>query len=702
MRKFSIFALLVLLFSSFQSIPHQVFAKDNEQKDAEKIEAYVVADEEDHVELYEDEYGEVVKTLIPNNSLVVYTANDEDSEFVYVMYEDLNSSNEEIDGYVNKSYLYTEINDDIEQDQIDNHEEQSDEQVEEDVNDSTTDEQIRQNDDEDNTQLNREDEEENKLNDEKRSNNKQSKRLNGIALQSSTNVYEEKSTKSNVLKSYRQGHILIFNTDDGHDWYKATVYINGVKQTGYILAQDVDVIDGKETKKEGYALLPTVSVYESPSKEAKALKSYPYGKTIIYRTFSSKWHLATVFINGERHTGYIYHQDVSPAVQGESVGETLSGIGLKIPTNVYSSMSRDSKVLKSYKQGNTLKYRQYKADWYIATVYINGVAQTGYIHKDDVGSSNSSLNGIAQKAPTNVYSDMSINSPVLKSYTAGRQLIYRPHNSNWYAATVYVNGVRHTGYIHHQDVGNSIPSISNYALKQPTNVYASTARNSQVLKSYKQGHLLKFQPYNENWYKAVIFVSGVRKVGYIHHDDVGAVRPGRTVIIDAGHGGSDPGSSGNGIIEKSLTLSLSKLAKQMLEDAGINVVMTRSTDDYITLSERSRIANDSNADLFLSIHGNAFNGSASGIETYWYDKYASAESQRLAQTVQKEVIKATNGRDRGAKKGNFHVIRETKIPSALLEVGFIDNPDEAEKLKQKSYQQSLVQGLVNGILSFLK
>src|SRR5699024_8464039 len=105
------------------------------------------------------------------------------------------------------------------------------------------------------------------------------------------------------------------------NWYKATVYIKGKAYSGYIYKEDVNVIDGDETAKEGNALLPNVSVYERPSKEAKSLKTYPYGTKLKYRTFSSNWYVATVYVDGVRHTGYIYHQDVSPAVQGESVGE---------------------------------------------------------------------------------------------------------------------------------------------------------------------------------------------------------------------------------------------------------------------------------------------------------------------------------------------------------------------------------------------
>src|SRR5699024_10070248 len=135
---------------------------------------------------------------------------------------------------------------------------------------------------------------------------KSAKRQSGIALKANTNVYEEKSISSNVLKSYPQGHVLIFNTHEPN-WYIATVYKNGVPHTGYIYSEDVDVIfDSQQETKQGNALNKTVSVYERPSKDAKALKSYQYGHILKYRTYSSQWHMATVIVNGERQTGFIH------------------------------------------------------------------------------------------------------------------------------------------------------------------------------------------------------------------------------------------------------------------------------------------------------------------------------------------------------------------------------------------------------------
>ncbi|GEK57733.1 hypothetical protein CHL76_01380 [Marinococcus halophilus] len=173
---------------------------------------------------------------------------------------------------------------------------------------------------------------------------------------------------------------------------------------------------------------------------------------------------------------------------------------------------------------------------------------------------------------------------------------------------------------------------------------------------------------------------------------------GKTIVLDAGHGGSDPGAVANGLREKDINLETTKYLASKLRAAGANVVMTRESDKYLTLSQRSSIGNRANADAFISVHTNA--GGGNGIETYWYSKYERAESKELAEEIQAGMIRATSGRDRGVKQGNFHVIRETKVPSVLVELGFIDNSTEASYLKQSSYREKLAEGIYQGTNSY--
>lgn len=580
--------------------------------------------------------------------------------------------------------------------------------------------------------------------------------IQGIAVKNPTYVYQSTSTSSKKLKSYPIGTILKYKTYNAN-WYSAVVYINGVKHNGFISKNDVDHLTGSKTL-YGYALYEKIHVYTHPSTSSKVLKSYPYGSKLKYTELSENWYQATVKYNGKWETGYIHKSHVAAEIP------VLSGYSQKEPTNVYENTSKSSKVLKTYRAGQLLKYRNYNSNWYIATVIINGKAQTGFIAKDDVGDKITTISGYAQLDIVNVYEKTSKNSKALKSYKKGHLLKYKPYNSSWYSATVYINGKPVTGYIYRSDVGHTPPVIEGFAQLEPIGVYANTSKGSTVLKTYRAGSKLKYRPYNNNWYIATVIISGKKHTGYIHKNDVGSSIPtlhgfpknskvsvysntnkakvlktyakgsllkyrpynsswysatvyvngkkhtgyipraemvtatGRTIIIDAGHGGSDPGAVGNGLREKDINLDIALRAKQQLEAAGFKVVLTRSKDEFLSLQQRSSMANSLNADLFISIHVNsATSASAQGIETYWYDKYEAQNSQRLATLVQQEIIKQTKAKNRGVNKGNFHVIRETKMPSVLIETGFISNKQDAQKLKSATYKNQIVKGIVAAV-----
>ena len=191
----------------------------------------------------------------------------------------------------------------------------------------------------------------------------------------------------------------------------------------------------------------------------------------------------------------------------------------------------------------------------------------------------------------------------------------------------------------------------------------------------------------------------------------------KVVYLDAGHGGYDPGASYFGISEKSLTLAIQSRVKAKLESEGYQVVTTRTSDTYVDLTNRSRAANASESDIFVSIHINASGSSAAqGIETYYYQPYAEypsrinatyhanptrlSMSDTLANAIQSSLINATGAQNQGVKRQTFAVLRETTAPAVLLELGFLSNPQEAARLNTSAYQETLANAIVAGIKSY--
>ncbi|WP_199794875.1 N-acetylmuramoyl-L-alanine amidase family protein [Paenibacillus faecalis] len=177
----------------------------------------------------------------------------------------------------------------------------------------------------------------------------------------------------------------------------------------------------------------------------------------------------------------------------------------------------------------------------------------------------------------------------------------------------------------------------------------------------------------------------------------------KIVVIDPGHGGSDPGTTSfTKKHEKHFALALSLKVQALLQqESDIEVIMTRETDIYPTRSERVKLANDLKADVFVSIHGNSVPSApqVTGTETFYYQR---ASSKELAKLIHKNLIKAIGLYDRGVKNGNFQVIRETKMPAVLLEVGFLSNKSDEEAMMSETFQNKAAQAIVDGIKEYLK
>lgn len=173
------------------------------------------------------------------------------------------------------------------------------------------------------------------------------------------------------------------------------------------------------------------------------------------------------------------------------------------------------------------------------------------------------------------------------------------------------------------------------------------------------------------------------------------------IFIDPGHEGVteglDPGAVGNGLKEADLTLDIAKRMRDKLSTYNnVQVKLSREGNKKLTLSQRAKMANDWGADIFISIHINA--GGGVGFESYIYNGSVSSSTIAYQNIIHEEIVKATGWNDRGKKRENYAVLRETKMPAILTENGFIDNTTDANKLKNDSFLDKIAQGHVNGIV----
>lgn len=214
------------------------------------------------------------------------------------------------------------------------------------------------------------------------------------------------------------------------------------------------------------------------------------------------------------------------------------------------------------------------------------------------------------------------------------------------------------------------------------------------------------------------------------------------VILDPGHGGEDPGAIGStGLKEKEVSLAVAlEVANLLKDEAGIDVYLTRTDDRFIPLDQRTEMANQWGGDLFVSIHANAaFNQKASGIETFFNSRYLYGEgaaevaarenaplgdddvsgevkailwdlmqdryrdeSNELSHSVQRQLYRATYLENRGVKSAGFYVLRGAAMPAILVEIGFVSNPWEEQKLRKEEFRKKIALGIFRGIEDYLE
>ncbi len=195
----------------------------------------------------------------------------------------------------------------------------------------------------------------------------------------------------------------------------------------------------------------------------------------------------------------------------------------------------------------------------------------------------------------------------------------------------------------------------------------------------------------------------------------------KVIFLDPGHGGKDPGAQYLGLKEKDLNLQVSQQLKTKLESLGYKVIMSRSTDVFVDfVTERSKMSNETNADMFISIHFNAtghgLDSGEDGIQTYmyqptgnipsvinkkWHDNPTRLKySYKLGSYIHQSVLATTQAKDAGLLAKSFAVLRETNKPAVLLELGYMDDSKESQKIRTKEYQQKLVDGIIQGIQQY--
>lgn len=335
--------------------------------------------------------------------------------------------------------------------------------------------------------------------------------------------------------------------------------------------------------------------------------------------------------------------------------------------NIRQFSNTDSDILGTVYQDTELQILYQDADWY-QILYMGSVAwihadyiqmmdapSAQYIEKTSDNTSENAVVVIGDAPFTNIRSLPSLDGEIVRTADSGEQFTYIDSVGDWFHIQINEN---ESGY-----VSSAVASIGAQEDFQKSDVNHTETTEAQQARTAT------------NLAEA-------------------------TIVIDAGHGGYDPGaiSSNETILEKDIALSTALLLKNRLQDAGTNVILTRNADEFVSLDQRVETAHSNNADLFISLHYDAVEraNSMSGTTTYYF----SDSNLELANTVNRYLSQNGPLQNNGVRLGDYYVLRTNKQPSLLLELGYMNNTLDIQYIHTQAYQSTVVEAVYQALREY--
>jgi N-acetylmuramoyl-L-alanine amidase len=385
----------------------------------------------------------------------------------------------------------------------------------------------------------------------------------------------------------------------------------------------------------------------------------------------------------------------SPSLSGEKIGSLIKGSRVAV-----------------FSQSNGWAQIQFNGtNSWVSSEYLDFANQTA------ANNSNSSLPQATVTASTlSIRDNASLNGNVIGQVLKGQsfpileesnnwvKIEYETGKTGWAAGWFFEKGQNNAPVSQHSLKGQTITVLSN-----GTNIRSDAGVNASVIQRADNGDSFEVIGLTDEWYQVRLkggqtgYVAGwlVSLTGsgqQIAKPDGGVHTKNKKIVIDPGHGGNDSGTIGaRGTLEKDLTLNTAKLLYNRLKSSGANVYMTRTSDTYVSLASRVATSHNHDADAFISIHYDSIEDrNVRGMTTYYYN------NPNLARELHSSVINKTKLNNREVRYGNYHVLRENRQNSALLELGYLSNPTEEILVTSQQYQQSVADGLFEGVARYLK
>jgi N-acetylmuramoyl-L-alanine amidase len=529
--------------------------------------------------------------------------------------------------------------------------------------------------------------------------------------------------------------IDIFVTKEKEIWYRVDLgkikgWVPEKALTNTVAVSAPNLLSDSSSKKENkisYQLVINVSfanVRQAPSLSAKVLTQLKKGVLLngIASTTDEKG--ATWYkVSFGKTIGWVHETVVKKA---DSSTPASSGVKRTIATNnavLYSEPFFSAAVIEKVAKNKQVTVKQTASsspfNW-IQVVSPSG--KTGWMPEYEVNHAFKYV--YAKSSGTPLRRGASNNYKTIKTLSANERLIYLYEYNGWINVETS-SGIR--GWVEK----SATSPTALYRLVSPTKQLTGT--DTYLIWKKTSNFKVSYTILSENRLKITgsfsyaeipsFSIQGIQSIEQIDNSLIITFAPGYTftirnytdrlsikvierglkgkkIIIDAGHGGHDTGAIGpTGLKEKDITLDTALLLKEELERAGAIVKLTRSNDVFLELAERTFIANSSDYDAFISIHADSYSRTSRGTTTYYNvsSNFNGPKSEQLAKIVQKHIVAQLGTYNKGYKQQEFYVNRKNELPSILVELAYVSNPNEEALLKTKAFRQKAAVGIREGL-----
>ena len=497
-----------------------------------------------------------------------------------------------------------------------------------------------------------------------------------------------------------------------HNTSWAKVFLNG--KTYYAAKAYIapKVVAAAPKKQSGYTNRD-IQLFNKTLQSSPVVKTIRANQAVTFSIHNTSW---SIIYEGNN----FYYTPTRGITAGTLQPSTVKETGYaNRELKLFGTRSQSSAVLKVLPVNSVVISSKYNSSW--STVYIG--SETYYTATAWITP------GTAPQPPTTTtpettkvqgYANQNINlfgktnqsSAVLLALPKYTSVTYSKYNSSW--STVYIGTKTYYTATKWLTAGKA-PSTP-VAMPQGKvyvntpgdvlNIRSSASASSTVLGRLAHGTEVEHYGSTNGFYK----IKYNNQDGYISSAFTSTTKPSATsnavIILDAGHGGTDPGAIGSSLYEKTVVLDVTKRAEAYLRSKyDYEVRLTRSTDVYLTLTQRVQAAKNLKGNLFVSFHANAATSSAAkGVETFYSTSSAhSAKSRVLATNIQSNLMGKMSGMtNRGVKTANYYVITYNTMPSALVELGFITSPQDIVHLRSATSRQQMAEGIAEGIAQYVR